>query len=700
MLIAGSLLTTASCGSASRDDGVAAADAQLLAAGRQQDDWIVGGRTYDGDYWSPLTRIDAASISQLAPAWTFDFDTVRGQEAEPLVVDGVMYVTSAWSKVFALDAATGRELWRFDPEVAPEAGAYTCCDVVNRGVAYYDGKVYLGATDGRLIALDARTGAQVWSVVTADWRKSYTITGAPRIVRGKVVIGNGGADFRARGYVTAYDAQTGEQAWRFFIVPGQPGKKDGAASDEIMEKRARKTWSGDKYWRLGGGGTAWNAISYDPELNQLYVGTGNGAPWDHVQRSEGRGDNLFLASILALDPDTGKYIWHYQANPGETWDYNSTQPMILADINVAGKPRKALLQAHKNGFFYVIDRRDGKLISADPLVDGITWASGIDFATGRPVENPEARFLNQSQAVKPAAFGAHGWHPMAFDRTRSVVYLTVTNNALIYRRQTDPDVDGAVLHTGVNYVWPEPGDPPLPKQPDPPHELIAWDVAARKALWRIPASDAAGVLGTAGGLVFVGGGVGVGYLRAIDGATGREVWRQRIPNGVIAVPISYAINGEQYVAVAAGERAQSFTKTAYAPHVGRVYAFKIGGKATLPPDPEPAQPLNPSSTRWPAATVAEGGSLYAKYCYRCHLPPGVSANVIPDLRRSAILHDKAVWNSIVLDGALTLNGMIGWKKFITPDQSEAIRAYVDDQAQKAQHGQKAGPTPALQSPLQ
>ena len=662
-------------------------DQRLLDAAGEPQNWLVGGGTYAGHYWSPLDQINLETVKDLKPAWSYDFDTVRGQESEPLIVDGVMYVTSAWSKVFALDAATGRELWSYDPKVPGEAAVYTCCDVVNRGVAYYDGKVYVGTIDARLIALDVKTGNPVWTAQTGDNAKSYSITGAPRVVRGKVIIGNGGAEFSARGYVTAYDARTGKQVWRFYTVPGQPGKRDGAASDAILEKLARPTWFGTKYWQYGGGGTAWNSISYDPELNQLYVGTGNGNPWDHVLRSEGQGDNLFLASILALDPDTGRYIWHYQANPGETWDYNSTQPMVLTDLTIDGKPRKVMMQAHKNGFFYVLDRTDGKLISAGALVDGINWAKGIDLATGRPIENPEARYVNKSYAVKPAAFGAHAWQPMAFDPKSGLVYLTVSHNAIIYRRQTNfKHLPGGTLNTGVNYAWPESDDPPMPKQPDPPHQLVAWNPLSQKEVWRIPATDTAGVLGTSGGLIFVGGGIGVGYLRAVRADNGKEVWRYHLPNGVMAVPISYSVNGEQYIALATGSRAQSFSSKAYAPHVGRVVAFKLDGKATLPADPDPAPPLNPSSTAWPADRVARGGELYARYCYRCHLTPSKAPNIIPDLRRSGVLQDRDTWKAIVIDGILKDKGMIGWGQYLSPEQAETIRIYVDSEAQKARDG--------------
>lgn len=677
------------------------AEALLLDAASRPDAWLLTGGSYAGRYWSPLSSINADTVKDLKPAWFYDFDTTRGQESEPLVVDGVMYVTSAWSKVFALDAATGKQLWRYDPKVPGGAAVFACCDVVNRGAAYFDGKIYVGTIDARLVALDAKTGREVWTARTAPAGSSYTITGAPRVMRGKVVIGNGGAEFSARGYVSAYDAHSGKLAWRFYTVPGKPGTRDHAASDDILEKLARPTWFGNKYWQYGGGGTAWNAISYDPELNRLYIGTGNGNPWDHVLRSEGKGDNLFLASIIAVDPDTGRYLWHYQANPGESWDYNSTQPMILADLKIAGRMRKVLMQAHKNGFFYVIDRETGKLISAGPLVDGINWAKRIDIKTGRPVENLGARYLNAPYAVKPAAFGAHIWHPMAFDVKTGLVYLTVTHNALIYRRQAGyRHLEGGATNTGVDYLGARRGDPPMPKLPTPPNELVAWNPILQKAAWRVPTTDAAGVLGTSGGLVFLGGGVGVGYLRAVRADDGAEVWRHHLPNGVMAVPVTYRINGEQYIAVVSGSRAQQFTSTAYAAHVGRVAVFKLGGHAPLPSDPELAPPFNGSTQNWPAQRVAEGNALYMRYCGRCHLPPAVAGNIIPDLRRSGTLQDAATWRAVVIEGILKDNGMISWSKFITAQQSESIRMYIDIEAQRARDAGRSVTKPAGSATIQ
>ena len=350
--------------------------------------------------------------------WSYPLESSRGVEATPVVVDGIMYQTASWSVVHAIDARTGKQLWTFDPKVDREKGYRGCCDVVNRGVALWKGKVYFGAYDGRLFALDAVTGKVVWEKDTvASKEHSYTITGAPRVFNGKVVIGNGGAEFGARGYVTAYDAETGNQAWRWFTVPGDPSKP---FEDELMAAAA-KTWDpAGKYWINGGGGTAWDTITFDPDLNLVYIGTGNGSPWNQKVRSPSGGDNLYLSSIVALNADTGKYAWHYQETPGDHWDYTATQPMILADINIDGAPRKVILHAPKNGFFFVIDRTNGKFISAKNFVD-VNWATGYD-ANGRPIEVKEARGEESCDSI-PGPAGAHNWHPMSFNPQTGLVYL-------------------------------------------------------------------------------------------------------------------------------------------------------------------------------------------------------------------------------------------------------------------------------------
>jgi quinohemoprotein ethanol dehydrogenase len=410
-----SLILSSVGASSASDSSIAAAtkrvDGAFIEANtRSSHDWPSYGLDYAETRYSRLDSVNADNARELGLVWSYNLESSRGVEATPLVVDGIMYVTASWSVVHAIDARTGQRIWSFDPGVKREAGYKGCCDVVNRGVALYKGKVFVGAFDGRLIALDAVTGKKVWERDTiVDHKYSYTITGAPRVYKGKVIIGNGGAEYGVRGYVTAYDATTGEQKWRWFVVPGDPAKP---YEDESMAKAA-KTWDPTaKYWELGGGGAPWDTLTFDPTLNLMYVGTGNGSPWARSKRSPAGGDNLYLASIVALDPDTGKYVWHYQETPGDNWDYTSTQPMILADLKSGDRVRKVILHAPKNGFFFVIDRTNGEFISAKNFVD-VNWASGYD-ARGRPIELPDARSDKPHDAI-PGPYGAHNWQPMSFN---------------------------------------------------------------------------------------------------------------------------------------------------------------------------------------------------------------------------------------------------------------------------------------------
>ncbi len=388
--------------------------ARLTSAGDDGANWLSYGRTYDEQRFSPLTKINAQNVGQLGLAWFFDLDTAhRVQEATPLVIDGVMYVSSAWSKVFALNAATGERLWSFDPKVPGETGVNACCDVANRGVAAWNGKIYVGTLDGRLIALDAATGKPVWEELTIEKGSRYTITGAPRVVKGKVLIGNGGAEMGVRGYISAYDAETGKLAWRFYTVPGDPSK---GFENPAMEKAAA-TWKGE-WWKLGGGGTVWDSFVYDPELDLVYIGTGNGSPWEQEHRSPGGGDNLYLSSIVALKADTGEYVWHYQTTPGESWDYTATQPLMLANLKINGADRKVIMQVPKNGFFYVLDRATGELLSAQPVLSSINWAKGVDLKTGRPDRKSRSAFRQDRQAVRGDA-GPDGRAQLAADGVQS-----------------------------------------------------------------------------------------------------------------------------------------------------------------------------------------------------------------------------------------------------------------------------------------
>jgi quinohemoprotein ethanol dehydrogenase len=422
-------------------------EARVLRADRDPGNWLVHGRTYNEQRFSPLKLVNDKNVSQLGLTWFYDLDTRRGQEATPIVVDGVMYFTTAWSKVFALNAATGAPLWSYDPKVNPEWAVNACCDVVNRGVAVWGGKVFFGTLDGRLEALDATTGKLVWEKLTIDRKFRYTITGAPRVVKGKVIIGNGGAEMGVRGYVSAYDTETGAMAWRFYTVPGDPAKP---FENPILAKAA-KTWTGE-WWKNGGGGTVWDSIVYDPELDLLFIGVGNGGPWNPRIRSPQGGDNLFTCSIVALRPETGEYVWHYQENPDEAWDYDSDEQMILADLTIQGQPRKVLMHAPKNGVFYVLDRATGALISASPYTH-ITWASGVDMQSGRPVETALARYPGRNpELIIPGPLGAHSWQPMSYSPVTGLVYIPIQDAGFPYKSDTDFHAKNFAFDTGTDFA--------------------------------------------------------------------------------------------------------------------------------------------------------------------------------------------------------------------------------------------------------
>jgi quinohemoprotein ethanol dehydrogenase len=655
---------------------------RITNADSEPSNWLTHGRTYSEQRFSPLKQIDDHNVSRLGLAWHFDLDTHRGQEATPLVVDGVMYFTTAWSKVFALNAANGSLLWKYDPKVPPEWAINACCDVVNRGVAVWEGKIFVGTLDGRLIALDASTGKPLWDTVTVDRRFRYSITGAPRVVKGKVIIGNAGSEFGVRGYVSAYDAQTGKLVWRFYTVPGDPSKP---FESPILAKAA-KTWSGE-WWKNGGGATVWDSMSYDPELDLLYIGTANGDPWPGEIRNPHRQANLFAASIIALKADTGEYVWHYQENPGDEWDYDSTQQIILADLTIDGSLRHLLLHAPKNGFFYVFDRSTGQLLSAKPYTK-VSWASGIDLQTGLPIESPAARYETTKQpvVVSPGPTGAHTWHAMSFSPQTGLVYIPVIETSFPYRSVEHFTHTSTAFNTGIDFMASA-----LPQDPETKKavlasikgHLVAWDPVKQAEMWRVdqPAPVNSGALSTAGNLVFQG--TGQGQFEAFRADTGEKLWSAPTQSGVIAGPISYSVDGQQYIAVLAGwggvwtlASGEVALQNPRMVNVPRMLVFTLGGQASLPPAPEYHGPvLNPPPATADTATTKKGEQLYQGYCSVCHGDVAVSGGVLPDLRYSNSLTGD-LWFDIVLGGQLRQRGMVSFAKELPRQDAAAIRSYV------------------------
>ena len=654
---------------------------RIVAAKDEPGEWMSHGRTYNEQRFSPLTQVNIHNVDRLGLSWSFDMPTKRGLEGTPLVVDGVMYFSGAWSRVFAVEAATGKELWRYDPMVPGATARKACCDVVNRGVAVWKGRVFIGTLDGRLLALDARDGSLLWQVMTVDPELPYTITGAPRVVKGRVLIGNGGAEYGVRGYLSAYDSESGRLDWRFHTVPGNPS--EGFESEAM--RMAAATWNGE-WWKLGGGGTVWDSLAYDPELDLLYVGVGNGSPWNRRLRSPGGGDNLFLSSIVALRPETGEYVWHYQVVPAETWDYTATQHMILADMEWQGRVRKVLMQAPKSGFFMIIDRVSGEFLSAEPFAE-VTWASHYDPSTGRPVEVEGQDYENGPISVKPTSGGAHNWQPMAYHPGTGLVYLPVLEAIFTYEGANSIEFEPGLRNRGIADATDPPGNAEffarLQRRLAKAH-LLAWDPRSQSEVWRAPQAQGwnGGLLATAGDLVFQGG--GDGYFRAHRADNGELLWSFPAQTGVIATPISFAVDGVQYVSVLAGWGGafglMSGIQRPPSPGSGRLLTFALDGEVELPPIPEPMPiPDPPEPLGVPKSEIERGGALYAKYCAFCHGTGAVSGGKVPDLRHlSRGFHDN--FDSIVRGGSMEALGMPGFADVLDENEVVAIQAFVIDEA--------------------
>jgi len=660
-------------------------DAALTGAARAADEWLTIGRDYAETRFSPLRAIDTGNVARLGLAWVYDTGSLRGLEATPLVANGVLYASTPWSNAFALDARTGKELWRWDAQADRVRGARACCDVVNRGVALYDGKVFVGVVDGRLVALDAATGKPVWDVQTTPVDQPYTITGAPRVVDGKVIIGNGGAELGVRGFVSAYDPKTGVLVWRVYIVPGDPSKPFESRALEA----AAKTWTGE-WWKVGGGGTAWDSFAYDPDAKLLYVGTGNGSPWDRSIRSPGGGDNLYLSSILALNVTNGDLVWHYQTSPGESWDYTAVQQLTLATLTIGGRERKVVMQAPKNGFFYVLDRLTGELLSAQPYAQ-VTWATGVDMKTGRPVETKQARYGTARTTLQPGPGGAHNWQPMSFNPATGLVYIPAVESGFVYVRDPKYVYLPRAWNLGVDLAaaFGIPNGTPARAEADyapgggqpagAPSSLLAWDPVAAKPRWRVPYPRATGggTLTTAGNLVFQG--VSDGRLVAYSADKGEKLWETQLGNGVMAAPSTYSLDGKQYVSVLVGWGGASglyaANPTGQYKANGRLYTFVLDGKTPLEPVRGIQKPaLTAVRFETNETELAHGTLLFGQRCSMCHGINAASGGTIADLRYAAPQTYDA-FDNIVRQGAYSGLGMPKFD-FLTESDVRAIKSFV------------------------
>jgi quinohemoprotein ethanol dehydrogenase len=691
--------------------------ARLKATDSEPQDWFTPGRDQDGTYFSPLKTIDAGNVDRLGFAWDYDLGKPqRGQEATPIVIDGVMYTSGTWGYVYAVDAATGHELWRYDPKPAYFWARNPCCDLVNRGVAVWKGKVYVASVDGHLHALNAATGAKIWDVDTiTDHKLPYSSTGAPVIAGDVVIIGNSGSDMGrggVRGYVSAYDLQTGAFKWRFYTVPPAVGKP--FENPELAA--AAKTWDPKRKALFQGGGTAWDGFAYDPALNLVYFGTANAAPYDLRQLGPERLDSLYTASIIALHADTGRMAWYYQTTPRDSWDYDAVQKMVLADLDIDGSTRHVLMQASKNGFFYVLDRATGKLLSANNYTF-VNWASGVDMSTGRPITTKTSDWYTGPKNVYPSWSGGHTWPPMSFSPLTKLVYIPVIDQSAVW-------VD--LLHNGgvvkfidgfftVNGIFPDntydAADVkrlygPLPdrqtiekmRKVNPVRELIrAWDPVAQKAVWEHETSSGirgndGGVLSTAGNLVFQGRGNGELWVYAAD--SGKVLKTIQTGSHIMAAPMTYAIGGEQFVAVQVGYGGAAITVGPIPPssaalkyeNVNRIIAFKLDGGPVPTPPPRPDEPFpEPPKLTATKASIEAGEVKFIQECSRCHV---LGPSSTPDLRKlNPGLH--AVFKEIVLHGALAPNGMERFDDLLSEKDVENIHAYLIDQAWQGYRAQQA-----------
>ncbi|MEO6081245.1 MAG: PQQ-dependent dehydrogenase, methanol/ethanol family [Steroidobacteraceae bacterium] len=639
--------------------------------------WPTYGGSYDEQRFSPLTKINDTNVKDLGLAWYGDYDTNQNQHGSPLYADGVIYVSTARNFLHAFDARNGKRLWTYVPVQVPHSNL----GMANRGIAMWNGKIYMGLLDGRLVAVNAKTGKLAWetdtipvSLVGAENLNMYSLSMAPRAAKGKVFIGASGGEYGARGFIAAYDAETGKEVWRFWTVPGDPAK-----GDQPHLVAARKTWpTNRKFWEQGGGGTVWDAAIYDPVTDLLYFGTGNGTPWNRELRDAQDGDNLYVASIVAVKPDTGEYVWHYQETPGDSWDYDAMSPMLTADLTFNGEKKHVLIQPSKNGFLYVLEGKTGKLLSADAFT-GVTWASGVDLKTGRPIEAPGARYETEPFNIGPGAPGGHTWHPNAFSPITGLVYIPTWEN---YSAMSQPAADARPTLVAI-------GRPDIDRATLKPHNkqandgwLQAWDPVARKVVWETKRGQRAtsGALATAGNLVFMGNSAGR-QLAAYNAKTGAKLWEFNAQTAVLAAPITYELDGVQYIAASVGGAAQG---DYYAPSYARMLVFKVGGSVKLPQNaPYTVRVLNPPALTASAETVARGAQLYADNCSLCHGPdavPGGRGASAPNLTTTPLLHVQAGFDEVVLKGARVDKGMLSFNTKLSASDSAAVLAYIASRA--------------------
>ncbi|MFM5953450.1 MAG: PQQ-dependent dehydrogenase, methanol/ethanol family [Novosphingobium sp.] len=685
VLALAALLPLAACGtkpSAPATEGVT----DSMIAQPPLGEWLTYGGDRGETRFSPLDKINAQNVGQLGLTWSADLETARGQEATPLMHAGVLYVSTAWSIVKAYDAKTGQLKWSYDPKVPRDTLVRACCDAVNRGVALYSDRVYVGTLDGRLVALDQKTGKVLFDKVVVPNQKDYTITGAPRVVKGKVLLGSGGSEYKARGYLAAYDWKTGDEVWKFHTVPGNPA--DGFENKAMEE--AAKTWAGE-WWKLGGGGTVWDSITYDPETNLVMFGTGNAEPWN--PNAAGRkGDSLYTSSIVAVNADTGEYVWHYQETPEDRWDFDSDAQITVTDIEVDGQKRHVVMHAPKNGFYYILDAKTGQFISAKPFTPQ-TWTTGIDPKTGKVQINPEARYEQTGKPFLsvPGAAGAHSWQPMSYSQQAKLMYIPANLAAMPYAAAKDWKPTDIGFQTGMDgALTATPADKAVREgaRAATTGALIAWDPAKQAEAWRVPYVGPwnGGTLSTAGNLVFQGNADGL--FQAFTADKGQKLWSFDAQTGVIAAPMTYMIDGEQYVAimvgwggvwdVATGVVAKK-SKAHY--NISRLLVFKIGAKGQLPAPKELNQlPIDPPAFTGKPEQVAAGAATYGRYCAVCHGDAVQGGTLNPDLRRSPMINDQNAMKSVVYEGVLmhgdAPKGMVSFKSALSAGDVENVRQYI------------------------